>query len=161
MVIRHFAWIPPSDDSWKLNYAGFVGPNGSGSGCVLRDQNAFFKAACARPLKDCKDLILAELDGLHQGLMLAISVKVRQIYEISNIAANTVAGIAAQFLSASEEISAAAFNDDADRLKLPQHYNKAHLKMHDKSKPQPQLAVMNSHKKMQYLTPDQIASLWN
>ncbi|WRX09495.1 Ribonuclease H domain - like 5 [Theobroma cacao] len=142
MSVHHVAWIPSSDDSWRLNFAGCIGPDGGGSGCILRDQNGIFKAAYATPLKDCRSLIMAELIALHRGFIIAIkygvdyieiegdqstvirmlvgqtipfskicrrilvdcfkyiksfrSVKVRQIFEYSNEAANNIARISTE-----------------------------------------------------------------
>ncbi|EOX93222.1 Pentatricopeptide repeat-containing-like protein [Theobroma cacao] len=113
MSVHHVAWIPSSDDSWRLNFAGCIGPDGGGSGCVLRDQNGIFKAAYATPLKDCRSLIMAELIALHRGFIIAIKygvdyieiegnqstvirMLVRQIFEYSNEAANNIARISTE-----------------------------------------------------------------
>ncbi|WRX09491.1 Ribonuclease H domain - like 4 [Theobroma cacao] len=79
MSVHHIAWIPPSDDSWKLNFAGSIGSNSGGSGCVLRDQNGIFKVACATPSQGYKDLIMAELIALRHGLIIAIKYGVNYI----------------------------------------------------------------------------------
>ncbi|KAJ7964624.1 Ribonuclease H-like domain containing protein [Quillaja saponaria] len=75
--IRFIAWIPPSDDSWRLNFgsynedddeSGFIGV-----GCLLRDDKAVFKAGYADAYSDCGDNItLVELKALKVGLLLAV-----------------------------------------------------------------------------------------
>ncbi|XP_022760086.1 uncharacterized protein LOC111306518 [Durio zibethinus] len=79
MLMYHVAWIPPSDNSWKLNFAGCIRPIGTGAGCILRDQNAIFKVACAVPIKACRDLVMAELIALKHGLIIAINYGVDYI----------------------------------------------------------------------------------
>lgn len=73
--VQHIAWTPTTDDSWKLNFAGCASAlsNTAGAGCILRDQNAVFKVACAAPLKDCESITMAELMALQLGLDLAIT----------------------------------------------------------------------------------------
>lgn len=73
--VHHIAWTPTNDDSWKLNFAGCTSDLSSkaGIGCVLRDQNAIFKVACAAPLRDCDSITKAELMALRLGLDLAIT----------------------------------------------------------------------------------------
>ncbi|XP_024928418.1 uncharacterized protein LOC107416686 isoform X2 [Ziziphus jujuba] len=44
-----------------------------GAGCLMRDQNAIFRAACAAPLKDCESITVAELTALHHGLEIAVT----------------------------------------------------------------------------------------
>ncbi|KAL5741903.1 hypothetical protein ACOSP7_028635 [Xanthoceras sorbifolium] len=72
--LYHFiSWTPPSDQSWRINFAGYVnGSKKAGAGCILRDQNAKFKAACAVPVMNCNNLVGAELTGLKHGLVMAI-----------------------------------------------------------------------------------------
>lgn len=75
-VVHHVAWIPPSDYSWKLNFAGLVVDRESGTagvGFILRDENAMFKAGCAAPVDDCDDIIIAELTALSHGLEVAMN----------------------------------------------------------------------------------------
>lgn len=65
--------VTPSDDSWRLNFAGFT-PNSDinvGFGCVLRDQNAIFKAGYAAPIRDSGDATETELIALYVGLDIA------------------------------------------------------------------------------------------
>lgn len=75
VFVHHVAWTPTSNDSWKLNFACCTTQlsNTTGAGCLLRDQNAVFKAACAAPLKDCESITMAELIALHHGLDIAVT----------------------------------------------------------------------------------------
>ena len=69
----HRTWVTPSDDSWRLNFAGFT-PNldiNAGFGCVLRDQNAIFKAGYAAPIRNSGDGTETELIALYIGLDIA------------------------------------------------------------------------------------------
>lgn len=75
-VAHHVAWIPTSDGSWKLNFAGLVADRKSGiagAGFILRDANAIFKAGCAEPVENCDDIITAELMALFHGLEAAMN----------------------------------------------------------------------------------------
>lgn len=54
VLVHSISWDTPFEDSWRLNFSGYTGAadGSAGVGCVLRDQNAIFKAACAAPIKD-------------------------------------------------------------------------------------------------------------
>lgn len=65
-------WTPTLDDSWRINFAGHLGPNKAASGFLSRDQNAKFKAADIVPIPNCVSLIGAELMDLKHGLSMVI-----------------------------------------------------------------------------------------
>ncbi|PON38746.1 Ribonuclease H-like domain containing protein [Parasponia andersonii] len=76
LLVYHISWIPPSDCSWKLNFAGFVADCESGIagvGFILRDENAIFKAGCAEPVNECDNIVTAELLALTHGLEVAMN----------------------------------------------------------------------------------------
>ena len=75
--LHHIAWSPPPDHSWKLNFAGHVTDQDlgiAGAACIIRDEDAIFKACCATPLKYAKSIVLAELVALINGLEIAVSL---------------------------------------------------------------------------------------
>lgn len=77
--VRHVSWIPPVEpDAWKLNFAAYFIDEDmvAGTGCVLRDQNAVFVAACAGPVKKCNNPTMAHLVALEQGLNVAMRLGV-------------------------------------------------------------------------------------
>ncbi|KAL3745785.1 hypothetical protein ACJRO7_014837 [Eucalyptus globulus] len=79
MWVRHFSWIPPVEpDAWKLNFAGYFIDEDmvAGTGCILRDQNGVFVAACAGPVKKCGTPTMAHLMALEQGLDVAMRLGV-------------------------------------------------------------------------------------
>lgn len=71
----HVAWIPSTDISWKLNFAGFVADHQTGTGgatFILRDENAILKSACALPVEQAENLFVAELMALRHDLQTAV-----------------------------------------------------------------------------------------
>lgn len=75
VLVHSISWVTPYEDSWRLNFSGYTtgAANGNaGAGCVLRDQNAIFKAACAAPIKDCENVEMTELVALNLGLDIAL-----------------------------------------------------------------------------------------
>lgn len=75
LLVRRVAWLTPGDDSWRLNFAGYSAsvPNGdAGIGCILRDQNAIFKAGYAAPIRDSGNVTKTELISLKIGLEIAL-----------------------------------------------------------------------------------------
>ncbi|KAM6548658.1 hypothetical protein CsatB_020334 [Cannabis sativa] len=76
VLVYHVAWIPPTDYSWRLNFAGVISDRKSGTaglGFILRDENGIFKAGCAEPLSNCDNIVTAELTALCHGLEVAMN----------------------------------------------------------------------------------------
>ncbi|KAA8524105.1 hypothetical protein F0562_010464 [Nyssa sinensis] len=73
-MVPYVAWTTTFEDSWRLNFAGSTmgESNIAGTGCILHDQNAIFKAAYAAPLKDSSNGVETELSALKFGLCVAI-----------------------------------------------------------------------------------------
>ncbi|XP_062106978.1 uncharacterized protein LOC133818239 isoform X2 [Humulus lupulus] len=75
-LLIEVACIPPTDCSWRLNFAGMISDRDSGTaglGFILRDENAIFKAGCAEPLYNCDNIVTAELTALCHGLEVAMN----------------------------------------------------------------------------------------
>ncbi|GMY33311.1 Ribonuclease H-like domain containing protein [Fagus crenata] len=75
VLVHCRTWIPPSDDSWKLSFAGCTPGSAlfkAGVGIVVRDQNAIFKTAFAAPIRNFGNQTVTELTALNLGLDLAL-----------------------------------------------------------------------------------------
>ncbi|KAI4308610.1 hypothetical protein L6164_031666 [Bauhinia variegata] len=117
--VHNIAWIPPIDESWKLNFFAHFKPAYTSSStdmfscaCILRDQIGFFQAACAKPLKLCDDFLVAELKALKKGLKLALKEAVDYLEIEGNveILCNFLAGNFALFPFSAKAIAKRCFD---------------------------------------------------